>query len=45
VFINTAPRADYPAPAATYLAAGFTVTSLGGSYSRSSPPRAPDPGG
>jgi GNAT superfamily N-acetyltransferase len=35
VFINTAPRADYPAPAATYLAAGFTVTSLGGSYSRS----------
>ena len=35
VFINTGPRADYPAPAATYLAAGFTVIRLGGSYARS----------
>jgi GNAT superfamily N-acetyltransferase len=29
VFINTGPRADYPAPAETYLAAGFTVASVG----------------
>jgi GNAT superfamily N-acetyltransferase len=29
VFINTGPRADYPAPAETYLAAGFTVTGVG----------------
>jgi GNAT superfamily N-acetyltransferase len=35
VHINTGPRADYPAPAATYLAAGFTVIRLGGSYARS----------
>jgi GNAT superfamily N-acetyltransferase len=29
VFINTGPRADYPAPAETYLAAGFKVTAVG----------------
>ena len=29
VFINTGPRADYPAPAETYLAAGFKVVGLG----------------
>jgi GNAT superfamily N-acetyltransferase len=28
VFINTGPRADYPAPAQTYLAAGFTVVAV-----------------
>jgi hypothetical protein len=37
VFINTGPRADYPAPAATYLAAGFEVVSRGQVYGRRAP--------
>jgi hypothetical protein len=34
VFINTGPRPDYPAPAATYLTAGFEVVSRGDFYHR-----------
>jgi GNAT superfamily N-acetyltransferase len=34
VFINTSPRPDYPAPAQTYLAAGFEVVSRGHLYRR-----------
>jgi GNAT superfamily N-acetyltransferase len=34
VFINTGPRPDYPAPAATYVSAGFTVTPRGRLYHR-----------
>lgn len=36
VFINVGPRADYPAPAATYLAAGFEVVGRGDIYERGS---------
>lgn len=34
VFINTWPRDDYPAPAATYLTIGFVVTRRGSVYHR-----------
>jgi hypothetical protein len=34
VFINTGPRPDYPAPAATYLATGFEVVGRGHIYHR-----------
>lgn len=34
VFINIGPRAAYPAPAATYLAAGFQVVERGDLYQR-----------
>jgi GNAT superfamily N-acetyltransferase len=34
VFINTGPRPDYPAPAATYLTVGFEVASRGRRYCR-----------
>lgn len=34
VFINTGPRPDYPAPAATYAAAGFDVVTRGQVYHR-----------
>jgi GNAT superfamily N-acetyltransferase len=37
VFINTGPRPDYPAPAATYLAAGFEVVGRGHIYHRQAP--------
>ncbi|HTW06562.1 MAG TPA: GNAT family N-acetyltransferase [Acidimicrobiales bacterium] len=35
VFINVGPRDDYPAPAATYAAAGFTAAARGGVWTRS----------
>lgn len=34
VFINTGPRADYPAPAETYLAAGFKVAEVAQTHRR-----------
>jgi len=34
VFINTGPRPDYPALAATYAAAGFDVVTRGQVYHR-----------
>ncbi len=36
VFINVGPRADYPAPSQTYLAAGFEVVGRGDIYRVSS---------
>jgi len=34
VFINTGPRSDYPAPAATYLTVGFEIVNRGHVYHR-----------
>ena len=34
VFINTGPRDDYPVPAATYAAAGFSVVARGAVWTR-----------